>query len=136
MPGLRVLTRNARTGTLNSELAAEMEACIWGFGAERLRGAGANGASPGRRNGERRQAPAPALPAPEQLLGIGKRVTAEISGLNAINTFMHRWSTSAILHKFSMMADGDVAVNMNRLRALGLSEEMSQRGVRAVQGAP
>ncbi|MDF2809233.1 MAG: hypothetical protein K0S56_264 [Microvirga sp.] len=125
MPGLRVLTRNARTGTLNSELAAEMEA-IWGFGAERLRGAGE-----WRITGEAEwgtpAGTSPGLARTEQLLGIGKRVTAEISGLNAINTFMHRWSTSAILHKFSLMADGDIAMNMNRLRSLDLSEEMSQR---------
>lgn len=39
MPGFRLLTREALSGKLNHALGAEIEA-VWGFGAERLRGAG------------------------------------------------------------------------------------------------
>jgi hypothetical protein len=124
-PMYRALVRDARTGILKGELAAEIEG-VWGLGAERLRSAGEY-----RITGEGEWGAAsygsPRMQATETGLGVAKRVTMEVSGLNAINTFLHRWSTSAILHWFSRAASGDLTIPVQRLRSLDLTDEMAQR---------
>ena len=104
MPGYRMLVRDARTGKLKSELGAEMEA-VFARGAERLRGAGEWNLSTEAEWGTAFEA-SPRMQKVETALGVAKRITMEISGMNAINTLLHRWSTSAILHWFSRAASG------------------------------
>lgn len=124
-PAFRALVRDARSGRITHELADEFEA-ITGLGAERLRSAG-EWRIAGDAEWGTVAASSPRLEAVEKGFGLGKRITAEVSGLNGINTLLHRWTGSSILHKFSMMADGTVAQNAQRLRALGLSDEMAER---------
>ncbi|MFK8253274.1 hypothetical protein [Ancylobacter terrae] len=125
MPSLRVLARDARTGTLSHDLLAEMEA-VWGFGAERLRQAG-NWRLTGEDEWGMQAATKPWLMNAERGLRLAKQVTLEVSGLHAVNTALHRWSTTAILHWFSRAASGEMKLSVERLRSLGLTDEMAER---------
>lgn len=125
MPGLRVLTRDAATGKLGSAVGQEIEA-IWGFGAERLRNAG-NWRLSGDPEWGTQAVTKPWVGKVERGLGVAKHVTLEVSGLNAINTGLHRWSTSSILHWFSRAASGEMTIPVQRLRSLGLTDEMAER---------
>ncbi|MDQ0510626.1 hypothetical protein [Ancylobacter amanitiformis] len=124
-PHLRVLLRDVRTGKLKGEFAAEMEA-VFGRGAERLRSAGDWQLSTEAEWGTAYET-SPLMQKVEKTLGIAKRITMEVSGMNAINTFLHRWSTSAILHWFSRAANGEATTSVQRLRAMGLTDDMAER---------
>ena len=63
----------------------------------------------------------------EKALGAAKRATMEISGFNAMNTWLHRWSTSAVVHWFSRAASGEITVPVERLRKMGLTDAMAER---------
>ncbi|MCK0195711.1 hypothetical protein MWN34_02175 [Ancylobacter sp. 6x-1] len=130
-PNLRVLIRDTKTGKLKDGLAQEIEACF-GRGAERLRTAGDWRLSTEAEWGHAFET-SPFMQRVEKVLGVAKRVTMEISGLNALNTFLHRWSTSAILHWFSRAANGEVRVSTQRLRAMGLTDDMTARALQQMR---
>ncbi|MCK0210069.1 hypothetical protein MWN33_18715 [Starkeya koreensis] len=125
IPGFRVIARDAATGKLGSAIGQEIEA-IWGFGAERLRNAG-NWRQSGDPEWGTQAVTAPWVGKVERGLGIAKHVTLEVSGLNAINTGLHRWSTNSILHWFSRAASGEATIPVQRLRSLGLTGDMAER---------
>lgn len=108
-----------------SAIGQEIEA-IWGFGAERLRNAG-NWRQSGDPEWGTQAVTKPWVGKVERGLGIAKHVTLEVSGLNAINTGLHRWSTNSILHWFSRAASGEMTIPVQRLRSLGLTDEMAER---------
>jgi len=52
------------------------------------------------------------------------RVTSQISGMNAVNTYTQRLAAKAALHKLIQASrDGQHVLNQRRMRTLGLSEE-------------
>lgn len=67
-----------------------------------------------------------AMVAAEGLLQRGARVTSLISGMAPINAYLQRWAAKGVLYKFASMAGGE-SVNRQRLRVLGLSDEMQDR---------
>ncbi len=125
MPSLRALLRDVRTGKLKDEFAAELEG-VFGRGAERIRTAGDWNLSTEGEFGTAFDR-SPLMVRVERALGAAKRATMEISGLNAMNTWLHRWSTSAVVHWFSRAASGEITVPVERLRKMGLTDAMAER---------
>ncbi|CAA0110460.1 Uncharacterised protein [Starkeya nomas] len=125
MPSYRAFVRDARTGRLKDGFAAEIES-VFGRGAERIRTAGDWRLSTEGEWGTAFEM-SPRMRKIETALGVAKRVTMEISGLNALNTLLHRWSTSAVLHWFSRVASGEATTSVQRLRNMGLTDAMAER---------
>ena len=64
----------------------------------------------------------------EGLLRASTRVTANISGMNAINAFTQRWAAQGALQRLANLAsEGKLTKADKRLRALGLDDAMTQR---------
>jgi hypothetical protein len=125
MPDLKVLVRDARTGALSDELSEELE-LITGYGTDWLRGA-ANTRWDDFGNPMTVTGAHPLLNTADNALRVGKRVTSAISGMAPINTLLQRWVSRAMAAKFADIARNPNAANMNRMRSLGLSDEMLER---------
>jgi len=125
MPSLRSLLRDARTGHLKDELAHELE-WISTAGTDTLRGIGHvvtdDFGSPVTHLGR-----SPRMVQAEGLLQRGARVTTQISGMAAINAYLQRWAAKGVLYKFVDMSAEGASVNRQRMRVLGLPDDMQER---------
>ncbi|WP_163521186.1 hypothetical protein, partial [Klebsiella michiganensis] len=63
----------------------------------------------------------------EGLLQRGARVTTQISGMAAINAYLQRWAAKGVLYKFVDMSAEGASVNRQRMRVLGLPDDMQER---------
>jgi hypothetical protein len=125
MPSLRALWRNAKTGQVNDKLAQELEYITQG-GTDWMRGAagtrfddyGDNVVTSGRGS---------MLDKAEAVLEKGKRVTSAVSFMAPVNTYLQRWAGKAALARLINDASGATTANMQRLRAMGLSDDMAAK---------
>jgi len=70
----------------------------------------------------------------EQLVRSGTRITSHISGMAAINTYLQRFAVKAAMFNFIKAArEGKSALNMNRLRALGLDDATVDKILKELQ---
>lgn len=129
MSGLHAFVRDARSGKLEDSLAEEMEAVL-GIGADNLRGAYANRwddlgeAAWGRVEMDGGSRAGQIF---DNALHYGKRITSHVSGMAAVNTALHRWAVRGIAHKFARLAQNPTEANLNRLRTLGMGEDVLGR---------
>ncbi|CAB4139558.1 hypothetical protein UFOVP347_37 [uncultured Caudovirales phage] len=125
MPSFRSLWRNAKTGRLDDGLAQEIE-WMTTAGTDWLRGSVASKwddmGSPMTYTGNSQ-----ALTNVDQALQHGKRVTTAISGMAPVNTLLQRWAAKAIVMRFARMAEDGVEASTDRLRTLGLDDDMVAR---------
>lgn len=125
VPSFRSLWRNAKTGQLDDELAREIE-WMTTAGTDWLRGSVATKwddfGSPLTYVGN-----SAALNTADNALQRGKRITSAVSGMAPINTLLQRWTAKAILAKFADIAAKPTRANMDRMRTLGLSDDMLTR---------
>lgn len=124
------MLKRLKNGDLKDELSNELEVTI-GQASEVLREAISNHADgldaeiavgrglPGATN--------QFLDKAENVLHPAKKVTNVISGFYLINTVLHRMAGKAVAQKFMNMALDAEAPNMNRLAAVGISEDMLPR---------
>lgn len=124
LPAFRSFLRDARSGKLRDELADEIED-IWGIGSDNLRHVVANrwddfGTAIDPHEGR-------FMNRADTLLGYGKRITADVSGMSAINTALHRWVAKALVGKFADMAHGGRKWSKARLQSSGIEPEMLDR---------
>lgn len=135
MPALRDFVRNAKTGKLDTKLAQEVEYTI-GTGTDWLRGTWYTRADEGvplpeMSSGSRMNS---LLQGMDKRMWKAKRFINAASGMAPVNTLLHRWTGQAIFYQFDKMArrfGGDISKmhprDLNRLKALGLSESMTKR---------
>jgi hypothetical protein len=125
MPSLNALWRNAKTGQVDNALARDLEYITQG-GTDWLRS----------RSGNRfdeygdpvlRSTNTSVLDKAEDVIEKGKKAVNVMSFMAPINTYLQRWSAKASLARFINDATGASSTNLNRLRAMGLSEEMVGR---------
>lgn len=141
MPAARDLWRNAKTGKLNTKLAQEVENVL-GLGTDWVRnswhlttddaGLAFNQMAPTSKLNR-------ALTGVDAKLHKAKRAVSAASGMAPINTLLQRWNGQAIFYRFNQMAnkaiskDGTFDVSklrkrdLNRLKGLGLSDDMLKR---------
>ncbi|MCJ8507947.1 phage tail tip lysozyme [Rhizobium lemnae] len=131
MPSFRAMLRDAKTGQLQTSFAREMEE-LSGFGADWFRdgfrhhlddmGEMINRSANGQRWNK-----------VDDLLHTGKRITNVVSGMSTVDTFSRRWASAAAVMKIvnaaAKTAEGGSVkgLNMNRMRALGLDDDMAHR---------
>lgn len=129
VPGFKALWRNAKTGKLNDDFAREVE-WITTAGSDWLRGknllrtdefntplANAFGTGKG----------AKLVGQIDHLQQVAKRGVSQISGMNAVNTFIQRWGASSIMYHFLNLSKNPTKANMQRMASLGLDDAMLQR---------
>jgi hypothetical protein len=124
MPALNSLWRNAKTGELNNNLMQELEAINHG-GTDWVRGSLGN-----RMDDYGRpmvtSSEGSVLDKAEAVMEKGKRSTSAMSFMAPVNTYLQRWASKAALARFVNDAASGSA-NMPRLRAMGLTDEMTAR---------
>lgn len=122
VPAIRALVRDARTGNLNNYVAQEMEYITSG-GTDWMRGRFGN-----RYNewGESvlGDTGSSMLDKTDAILNKGKRATSALSFMAPVNTLLQRMAGQASMARFINDASGKSSANLNRLRAMGLSEDM------------
>jgi hypothetical protein len=124
MPSLRSLWRNAKTGQVNDALARDLEFITQG-GTDVMRSASSHLDDYGR---EIISSPTGSmLDKAEAVLEKGKKVTNVISFMAPVNTYLQRWAAKASLARLINEASGATNVNLPRLRAMGLTDEMAAK---------
>ncbi|MCK1531157.1 hypothetical protein IVB15_26480 [Bradyrhizobium sp. 182] len=125
MPSLRSLWRNAKTGRLDDGLANELEYITQG-GTDWMRGSAGNRFDDW---GEHTllSSSGSTLDKAEAVLEKGKRAVNVMSFMAPVNVFLQRWAAKASLARLINEASGATSTNLNRLRAMGLSDDMAQR---------
>lgn len=63
----------------------------------------------------------------EAVLEKGKRATNVLSFMAPVNTYLQRWAAKASLARLINEASGATSANMQRLRAMGLSDDMAAK---------
>ncbi|KQP93771.1 hypothetical protein ASF60_13975 [Methylobacterium sp. Leaf113] len=132
IPTFRAMTRDAMTGELNSAFARDMEQ-LSGYGADWFRDGFKGHVEDASGVLINRSAQSNAYNATQDVLHSAKRVTNVISGMAPIDTMARRWASAAIVMKImnaAVKSEGSAKVqglNVGRMRALGLSDEMAQR---------
>lgn len=129
MPALKGMIQRVRdTGELADDLAAELEAIV-PLGTDGLRHA-----VPSRFDSGFTDELEPALSSAfgqklDVALHAGRKATAYISGLTPLTIIQQRMAAKAIAQNFVNTAfqSGGKKINANRLKAMGLSDEMSER---------
>jgi hypothetical protein len=118
MPSFRTFLRDARTGKLADELAEEME-WIANGGTDALRsGTFINNDPLGNLiEGDGMMGTL------EKKMAKAAHVTSHISGMQAANVFLQRFSMKLIAAKFATAANGDTALNMKRMAVLGIDKD-------------
>ena len=98
MPSMKALVRDARTGELRDDFSRELEAAF-GIGTDRLRNTShhrhddfGNFIDPDEGQ---------FLNKVDQYIEGGKRITADISGMTAINNYLQRWAVRVVSQKFA-----------------------------------
>jgi hypothetical protein len=123
-PTLRRIVRQDGESILKSGIADDVEN-IFGIGTDRLRDFGdtrfdvMDDLHTDPRFGWRGNV--------ERTLTKANRVTAELSGLTQSTIMQERWVGNAIVQTFADMAGGAKGLPVERLRDLGLSEDMTKR---------
>lgn len=125
IPGFRAMVRDARTGRLRSEHAAEIEAATT-IGTEWQRGWAMRRYDEFENplTGQHRNS---AVNKADRLLQKGGRLTTAISGLSAVNTFLERWAAGAMFDNFYRHAFNPKVMTQRRLQFLGLNDDMVAR---------
>lgn len=129
MPALRGMIKRVReTGALADDLAAELEAIV-PLGTDGLRHA-----VPSRFDSGFTDELEPVLTSAlgqklDVALHAGRKATAYISGLTPFTIIQQRMAAKAIAQNFVNTAfqSGGKKINLNRLKAMGLGDEMSER---------
>jgi hypothetical protein len=123
VPAIRAFMRDAKTGKLLDEDARMLE-WISTAGTDTLRGVGHivtdDFGSPITNMGK-------SGVSVDGLLQRGSHITSTISGMSAINAFLQRWASKGVVYKFLDMSKEGATVNRQRLRVLGLSDEMQDK---------
>jgi len=129
MPAWRDLVRDSKTG----KYSPVMEDLVWmtSAGTDDLRALGYmlndDWGAPLHQTGTK-------MDKVEQLVRNGTRITSHISGMAAINTYLQRFAVKAAMFNFIKAArDGKSALNMNRLRALGLDDATVDKIIKELQ---
>lgn len=131
IPTFKALIRDAKTGELHSGFAREIED-LSGFGADFFRdgwkrieddaGVPINRSAQGQLYNQAQDA-----------FHTAKRFTNVISGMSVVDTASRRWASAAAVQKImnaAVKSEGSAKVlglNMDRMRALGLDDEMTRR---------
>jgi hypothetical protein len=125
MPSLRSLWRNAKTGQVNDELARELEYITQG-GTDWMRSFAGNRFDD---HGENilTSSSGSLLDKAEGVLEKGKRAVNVMSFMAPVNTYLQRWAAKASLSRLINEASGATSANLKRLRAMGLTDEMSAK---------
>jgi hypothetical protein len=132
IPTFRAMTRDAITGELNSGFARDIEQ-LSGFGADWFRGGFKGHLEDASGVPINRSTQGNLYNTTQDVLHTGKRITSVISGMAPIDTMARRWASAAIVMKIMNAAvkpdaSGRMrALNVDRMRALGLDDEMAER---------
>ncbi len=121
MPALKKIFANAKTGKLSDDFLNEAEA-IWGFGTDLERmnmsamfdESGAIEASTGMQK-------------TDHFLQRAKKVTVVGSGMGHVNMVLQRMNSRVLVQRFMDDATGRRGINANRMRGMGITEEMHPR---------
>jgi len=121
MPALKKIFANAKTGKLSDDFLNEAET-IWGFGTDLERmnmsamfdESGAVEAASGMQRAD-------------HVLQRAKRVTVVGSGMGHVNMVLQRMNSRVIVQRFMDDATGRRGINVNRMRGMGITDEMQPR---------
>ncbi|MBN9347590.1 MAG: hypothetical protein J0I48_15570, partial [Devosia sp.] len=125
MPSLRSMWRNGKTGKLDDAFAEEVEDVLT-VGTDWVRHSTMTrvdefGDLTGSVTGSR------AFQQVDSALQKGKKLTAAVSGMAPINTFLQRLTGRAIFNKFAILARQGGKTATRRMQALGLDQAMLDR---------
>ncbi|QLF87986.1 putative internal virion protein [Pelagibacter phage Hroenn EXVC015P] len=129
LPEMRKLLKRMKNGEIDDEFMKEAEELFGGFGSERLINQVANQTDEfGSRVGKKR------ISQIERGLDHVGRFTADISGMNLVNTLMKRIALKGMVQKYVDEAFGGVAaMSKKRYQDLGISETMHKRILDAIK---
>jgi len=127
MPALRSIYKRAVNGKLENELFAEVEA-ISGTGTDFLRHQVVSRFESDAGVFEHGATRAGIVPALQQLVDRGGRITSSVSGLAPINTFLQRsFAVAAAQRWMNIAANTGRKMSAKRLASMGLDEAMADR---------
>lgn len=126
MPTAMSVMKRAKDGTLPNELMDEIEA-VWGIGGSRYLNSAMG------RFDEFGVMESSQFSKADELLHVGKRITADISFMAPLTAFQSRLAGAAVIQRFTNMAYGGRAIKASVLRSLGISEEMEPRILAAMK---
>ncbi|WP_146186129.1 hypothetical protein [Pontivivens insulae] len=121
LPALRKIFANAKTGTFKDDFLNEIEA-IWGFGTDLER---MNMSAIYDEGGAVEEATR--FQRLDHGLQRAKRFTVVGSGMGHVNMVLQRLNARVLVQRFMDDATGRRGINPNRLRVMGVSEEMHPR---------
>ena len=126
---MRRLLKRMKNGEIDDEFMKEAEELFGGFGSERLINQVANQTDEfGSRVGQK------GISKVERGLDHVGRFTADISGMNLINTLMKRIALKGMAQKYVDEAFGGVAaMSKKRYQDLGISETMQKRILESIK---
>ena len=129
LPEMRRLLKRMKNGEIDDEFMKEAEELFGGFGSERLINQVANQTDEfGSRVGKK------GISNVERGLDHVGRFTADISGMNLINTLMKRIALKGMAQKYVDEAFGGVAaMSKKRYQDLGISETMQKRILESIK---
>ena len=129
LPEMRRLLKRMKNGEIDDEFMKEAEELFGGFGSERLINQVANQTDEfGSRVGQK------GISKVERGLDHVGRFTADISGMNLINTLMKRIALKGMAQKYVDEAFGGVAaMSKKRYQDLGISETMQKRILESIK---
>lgn len=123
IPALRSIYANVRTGKFSNELQNEIEA-VWGFGTDLER---MNMSAIFDESGAVEQAAGSRGQRLDHGLQRMKRMTVVGSGMGHVNMALQRLNARVLVQRFMDDASGRRGINPNRLRVMGVSEELHPR---------
>ena len=129
LPEMRRLLKRMKNGEIDDEFMKEAEELFGGFGSERLINQVANQTDEfGSRVGKK------GISNVERGLDHVGRFTADISGMNLVNTLMKRIALKGMVQKYVDEAFGGAkALSKKRYQDLGISETMQKRILDAIK---